>query len=490
MKPLRILLAGSAIALAGAAVALAASWWSAPAAPSVAALVAAPATAEVTRGPLRDTKTVTGTLSYGDLTALRPGTDVAGMVTWIATVGATVSRGEPLYRLDGQPTLLFYGATPQHRMLRFEPGTADPVWVELEEARTAAEAAALTLQLEQERLADGEARLADLNARLADAQSPTPLLAEFVQLTGAVQAAEAKLARVGKLSAAELTPAVQIAGAEAELAAARASFDGAIRGLQKDVAATRIEIATSRIAVAGANVKRDSADRALATLEALASDDEDVRQIADNLAALGYEGKLPEQVAAWQRDAGLPATGIIGPGQIVVAAGPVHIAAHDAGIGETLSAASADGGTIASYSSVDKLVTVPLPIADLGLAAVGRAVSITLPDDSTVEGTISEVGSIVTDGAVEVTIDIADQGALAELEIASVDVEFVSDSRDDVLSVPVAALLALPERGFAVEVIAGAASTLVPVETGLFAASRVEVSGEGIAEGMLVGVPG
>ncbi|MBL8596355.1 MAG: hypothetical protein JNL14_01305, partial [Devosia sp.] len=64
-----------------------------------------------------------------------------------------------------------------------------------------------------------------------------------------------------------------------------------------------------------------------------------------------------------------------------------------------------------------------------------------------------------------------------------------SSGREDVLSVPVAALLARPEGGFAVEAVDDGQSLLVAVTTGLFAAGRVEVSGEGIAEGMLVGVP-
>ena len=142
------------------------------------------------------------------------------------------------------------------------------------------------------------------------------------------------------------------------------------------------------------------------------------------------------------------------------------------------------------YSSIEKLVTVPLAVGDQGLAAVGRSVAVTLPDDSEVDGTIAEVGSVATEGNIEVTVAIADQAALSGLEVAAVDVEFVSASRDDVLSVPVAALLARPEGGFAVEMVSGGTSALVAVDTGLFAAGRVEVTGDGLAEGMRVGVPG
>ena len=53
-----------------------------------------------------------------------------------------------------------------------------------------------------------------------------------------------------------------------------------------------------------------------------------------------------------------------------------------------------------------------------------------------------------------------------------------------------AKLLARPEGGFAVELVDDGGTRLAPVDTGLFAAGRVEVSGDGIAEGERVSVPG
>ena len=487
----RTILTGCAIVLAGALVAIAGPLWIQQAPPAAAPSTVPGETAEVTRGTLLDTKTETGTLGYGELSALRPSlVDASAMVTWVAPVGSTVERGEPLYALDGQPTILFYGSVPQHRTLRFDPDVPSPVWVELEQGATAVEAAELTLRLEEERLADAEARTADVNSRLDDALSRTPATPEFIQLAGAVSTAEARVGRVRELSAAELAPTIEIAAADAELATARATLDAAVRALRKDLAAAGLDAVTARVAIAEAKVKRDELRSAFEAIVARASDNADVVQLADNLAGLGYEGTLAEQVRAWQQAGGLPVTGIVGPSQLVIAEGPAHIAAHTANVGETLIASSPDRGSILDYSSTEKLVVVPLGVGDQALAAVGRAVTIALPDDTKVDGTISEVGSVVTDGAIEVIIVIADQAALGGLEVASVDVEFVSDSRDDALSVPVAALLARPEGGFAVEVVAVGASVLVPVDTGLFAAGRVEVAGEGIVEGMRVGVPG
>jgi len=58
-----------------------------------------------------------------------------------------------------------------------------------------------------------------------------------------------------------------------------------------------------------------------------------------------------------------------------------------------------------------------------------------------------------------------------------------------VLTVPVAALLALSEGGYGVQVVSGGTSHIVAVQVGMFAGGRVEISGAGIDVGTLVGVP-
>lgn len=489
MTSIRTILSGGTLAVAAGAVVIAGFVLLQPPPPSAAPGIVPIATAEITRGELVDSKTVTGTLGYSELTALRP--SLAGdsaMVTALAPVGATIERGEALYGLDGQPAILFYGTVPQHRTLRFD--TDNPVWVELEQSEAAVAAAELTLELETRRLADAEARAADLSARHADSTASAPALPEFIELTSAVAAAAARLARVTELSAAELTPSAEIAAAETELAKARATLAAALRTLDRDLAAARLDAVAARVAIADARVKRDALRDSHAALVARTGDTADVAQLAENLAALGYAGPLAERVRAWQQASGLPVTGTVDLSQLVIAEGPVHVAAHDASVGETLLASSADRSSLLDYSSTTKLVTVPLAVADQALAAVGRAVTVTLPDDREVAGAISEVGSVVKDGNIEVTVEIADQAALEGLEVASVDVDFVSERRNDVLSVPIAALLARPEGGFAVELVDDGRTRRVAVDTGLFAAGRVEVSGDGIAQGLKVSVPG
>ncbi len=70
-------------------------------------------------------------------------------------------------------------------------------------------------------------------------------------------------------------------------------------------------------------------------------------------------------------------------------------------------------------------------------------------------------------------------------------VHVVTESHPDVLAVPVNALVALLEGGYAVEVVGrrrGAPRTS-GVETGLFEDGKVEVTGDGLAAGDLVVVP-
>jgi multidrug efflux pump subunit AcrA (membrane-fusion protein) len=57
---------------------------------------------------------------------------------------------------------------------------------------------------------------------------------------------------------------------------------------------------------------------------------------------------------------------------------------------------------------------------------------------------------------------------------------------DNVLAVPVGALIALQEGGYAVQVVANGRAKLVAVRTGMFADGQVEVSGDGLAAGQRV----
>jgi multidrug efflux pump subunit AcrA (membrane-fusion protein) len=95
---------------------------------------------------------------------------------------------------------------------------------------------------------------------------------------------------------------------------------------------------------------------------------------------------------------------------------------------------------------------------------------------------------------VEVRIDLADESLVAGIDEAPVDVDVASSTAEAVLAVPVEALLALAEGGYAVEVVASdggdqeGSTRLVAVEVGTFADGLVEVTGD-VEPGDVVVVP-
>jgi peptidoglycan hydrolase-like protein with peptidoglycan-binding domain len=219
----------------------------------------------------------------------------------------------------------------------------------------------------------------------------------------------------------------------------------------------------------------------------------DVRLVERNLWALGYRGFTVDghfsvatsaAVRAWQRESRMPRTGVVEPSGVVVAPGPVRVASVSAHLGDPAS------GPVLSCSGTTRVVTVALDVALQELAVRGSAAEITLPDGRTVRGRVAKVGRVASaahqqDGpaTISLTVTIPDQKALGRLDQAPVVVGLRGASAENVLTVPVTALLARPGGGYAVRV----AGRQVPVELGLFAGGRVEV--RGVAEGALVGVP-
>jgi peptidoglycan hydrolase-like protein with peptidoglycan-binding domain len=233
----------------------------------------------------------------------------------------------------------------------------------------------------------------------------------------------------------------------------------------------------------------------------LGTEGPDVEQFEKNLNALGYKGftvdeKFSESTATavkkWQKDLGLEETGVVELGRVIFAEAEIRVDTLEAEAGQP----STPGQKVLTYTGTAKVVTVQLDSGDQRLAKVEDKVKVTLPGGKTVDGTITKVSTVIQPGEgrdagletkLEVLVSVGD--AAADLDKVAVDVTFTASERKDVLTVPIAALTALREGGFGVEVIEGSTSRFVPVKTGLFAGGRVEISGEGISEGMTVGMP-
>jgi hypothetical protein len=92
-------------------------WWSQRRPTASAGSVSVPvATARVVRTDLSTTTQLSGTLGYaGAYTVSAQG--APGTVTALPQPGQLISRGQPVYELDGTPVFLFYGARPSWRAL-------------------------------------------------------------------------------------------------------------------------------------------------------------------------------------------------------------------------------------------------------------------------------------------------------------------------------------------------------------------------------------
>jgi peptidoglycan hydrolase-like protein with peptidoglycan-binding domain len=218
-----------------------------------------------------------------------------------------------------------------------------------------------------------------------------------------------------------------------------------------------------------------------------ASDGPDIEQLEQNLIALGYatEAQLgPNQkwsaattaaVKRWQKALGVAETGQVDPSAIVIGAGPLRVAKHLAEPGAHA------GGPVLEATGTTQIVTVDLPAKRQSSVKVGDTVQVTLPDGSTTAASVFSVGSVATtsqqgsDPTVPVVVVLSQAVEGAGLDQAPVKVSVTTTAATGVLAVPVEALVALSEGGYAVERPDG---TLVGVTLGAFADGWVQVTSD------------
>lgn len=225
---------------------------------------------------------------------------------------------------------------------------------------------------------------------------------------------------------------------------------------------------------------------------------DDVVQLQQALVDLGYADGLQvdgefgagtaSAVQAWETALGrAEPDGEVELGDVLFMPDAVLVQSADVSVGAQVQL----GTPVVTYTTDVKIVTVDLDAASTDLLPLDAVVEVTLPDDTTLSARVDRIGAEATsdtDGNTFVPVELAidDQAAVAAFTTASVTVT-VEEFRDsDVLVVPVTALLALAEGGYAVEVAGASGSELLPVEVGTVTDSRAAVTGEGITEGLEV----
>jgi peptidoglycan hydrolase-like protein with peptidoglycan-binding domain len=246
---------------------------------------------------------------------------------------------------------------------------------------------------------------------------------------------------------------------------------------------------------------------AFRVLDTTAGDGPDVRQLEQALADLGYgDGLTVDEdftsvtataVTAWEKDLGrAEPDGVVELGDVIFTTGDLRVSAVLAAVGAQVQT----GSDVVDTTSPAKVVDADLDADRSNDLETGTAVGLTLPGGTGTTGTVTNVGtqpetsSADPDAAptVPVQITLDDPAAADAFDSGSVDVVLERSRENSVLAVPVTALMALAEGGYAVQVVDAAQPTgyrLVAVAVGTIAEGYVAVTGEAVREGVTVVVP-
>ncbi|MEV6632632.1 peptidoglycan-binding domain-containing protein [Actinoplanes sp. NPDC051470] len=237
----------------------------------------------------------------------------------------------------------------------------------------------------------------------------------------------------------------------------------------------------------------------------------DVHALERNLVALGHatragltvDGRFTRATAAalrrWQRATHQPVTGRLELGAVTFQPGPLRVTTLGATVGGP--AIGDAGGPLLSGTSPVVGVALAVPVTESHLVHLHDAVTVTLPGGDTLPGRVTELSTVASAPndnepgrgdqlpSVAATVTLGRQAAGAALDQAPVEVHVTTGSADGVLAVPITALVALAGGGYGVYLLDAPARRLIGVTPGLFSDTLVEVTGDGLAEGMTVEVP-
>jgi peptidoglycan hydrolase-like protein with peptidoglycan-binding domain len=224
----------------------------------------------------------------------------------------------------------------------------------------------------------------------------------------------------------------------------------------------------------------------------------DVRVIEENLKALGFGGfGTPDEkfttatanaIKKWQKSLKLAETGGLNVGDVLITTGPLRVSSVVGKLG------GPGGGDLLKYTGVSRGVNVQIKSSQRDWAKIGAKVAVAV-GSSTATGTITGIAEAApdpnalpgsSDTKFDVSVSLDDPAAITAADATSVDVRFTAETRTAVLTVPVGALLALQEGGYAIEAVEGDRRRLIAVTPGLFSDGRVEVSGPDVRDGLQV----
>jgi hypothetical protein len=289
----------------------------------------------------------------------------------------------------------------------------------------------------------------------------------------------------------------------------------------RDLAADRAGVVTSLVAE-GVTIKQGQALYAVdlepavlltgkvpayRELSTSSSDGADVKQLETALKALGYGDGLTvddnftsataDAVERWEEDLGrADPDGKVALGDVVFAPGGVRVAARKVSVGARVQTAS----PVLTVTSTSKVADVDLSVDKSDLVAPNDPVTVSLPDGKETPGKVAGVGTDPQTSAtdpnaaptVAMVVNLTRPADAKAFDSGSVTVTIEQSREDGAVAVPVTALLALAEGGYAVQAVDASRSggyRLLGVKVGTVTEDYAGITGAGVREGLEVVVP-
>jgi hypothetical protein len=380
------------------------------------------------------------------------------VVTKLPEAGAVLQMGDVLMETEGNPVILIHGDVPLWRQL--VPGTSgiDVAMVRGALAELGYDVGDQASQVYDVTLA------AALDQLYVTAGYPTPssradAQANLKEKQDALAAAETEVTTAQEaLRDAQAGPTqAQLTAANNEIAAAQRDLTAAQQAFSAGTGdAVEVSLAQAALDLAKANLAdlqktKDTTAEQAALTQAQAVRDKAQQEVTDaQVTSVGPKDLLAVTTTTLRVDTVSASLGMDSAGQVI------------------------------TWTDTMMFARAELTDSQRLMIATGSEVTVTLPDGMEVPGVVEEVTASHVDEydmwttiPAEVRVALEDQGLLEQYGVCGVTIRLVQGEAADVLVVPVTALVALSEGGYAVQKENG---ELIGVDVGLIADTRAEIT--------------
>jgi peptidoglycan hydrolase-like protein with peptidoglycan-binding domain len=486
------------------------------------------ATAKVERKKLGKETRYNGTLKYDDsrtFTTPAAAGATAGStrtVTSIIGSGATLDQGTVVYGLDTLPTVTLYGTKPMYRPLARDsaPGadirqleqnlvelgydpdrkiTIDDVYDDatVSAVNRWAEALGVTVdgKVPQSRVVfiPGKSVVSKVSASVGGQVTAGSSLVDAVVTESKVAVNARAAGKVGNVNAGDQPAAGDVLYELDGVSVITLLGDQQItRALKEGDTGTDVRVLQENLIALGYGTGKAAAKSDKTTTTTTAEGGKTIEKLKVNGT---YDTVTRQAVERLQFDTGKNVTGSLAAGEVVVLPRGYKIATRIDTAGKTDNKAAVKrNDELFTLMKADRVVTLDVVLADKDKVKVGTSTRIAVPGSEDLTGTVRSVspvavnpgtGTAKKDATVTATISTTTVVQSDQIELP-VDVYVNKVLATDALAVPVSAIVAKADGSFAVEKTDG---TSVSVKTGETADNFIEITGEGVEEGMEVIVP-